>query len=81
MLVMYKMKVNSRDKRIRAGLKGTEINMLPTVIKGMVHPKIVFLSLYLLTHTLSHTCINFFLVLNTKYILKNVENQTVAGPH
>ncbi len=31
---------------------------------------------------LSQTCINVFLVLNTKYdILKNVGNQTVAGPH
>ncbi len=30
---------------------------------------------------LSQTCINFFLVLNTKGILKNVGNQTVAGPH
>ncbi len=30
---------------------------------------------------LSQTCINLFLVLNTKEgILKNVENQTVAGP-
>ncbi len=30
---------------------------------------------------LSQTCINLFLVLNTKYdILENVGNQTVAGP-
>ncbi len=51
----------------RAGLKGTELNMPPTVIKGIVHPQIVFiLSLGLLTHMLSQTCINFVLVLNTK---------------
>ncbi len=31
---------------------------------------------------LSQTCINLFHVLNTKEdILKNMENQTVAGPH
>ncbi len=31
---------------------------------------------------LSQTCINFFLVLNTKEdILKNVGNQKFAGPH
>ncbi len=31
---------------------------------------------------LSQTCINFFFVLNTKEdILKNVGNQTAAGPH
>ncbi len=36
---------------------------------------------YLLTHMLSQTCVNFFHVLNTKEdILKNVGNQTVAGP-
>ncbi len=28
-----------------AGLKGTELNMLPTVIKGIVHPNMLFLSL------------------------------------
>ncbi len=61
-----------------AGLKGAELNMQLTVIKGMVHPKIVFLTLF--TH--SQSCINFFNVLNTKDdILKNVGNQTVAGPH
>ncbi len=27
------------------------------------------------------TCINFFLMLNTKYILKNAGNQTIVGPH
>ncbi len=47
---MSKMKVNSRDKRIRAGLKGTELNMLPTVIKGIVHPNISFLSLFTHSH-------------------------------
>ncbi len=48
---------------------------------GIAHPKINF-GHYLLTHMLSQTCINFFLVLNTKYdISKNVGNQTVAGPH
>ncbi len=65
-----------------ADLKGTERKMQPTVIKGIVHPKIKFLSLYLLTHMMSQTCIHFFHALNTKEdILKNVENQTVAGPH
>ncbi len=34
------MKVNSRDERMRAGLKGTELNMQLTVIQGVVHPKI-----------------------------------------
>ncbi len=68
------------EERVRKSLKGTELNMQPTVIKGIVQPKILFLSLF--THMLSQTCINFFLVLNTKEgILKNVGNQTVAGPH
>ncbi len=63
---------------MRAGLKGTELNMLSTVIKDL---KFYFCH-YLHTHMLSQTCINFFLVLNTKEdILKNVDSQTVAGPH
>ncbi len=54
------------------------LNMQPTLIKGIVHPKMLFLSLF----TLSQTCIHFFLVQNTKeYILKDVGKQTVAGPH
>ncbi len=65
---------------MRAALKGTVLNMQPTVIKGIVHPTILFLSL-LLTDMLSQTCINLFLVVNTKEdISKNVGNQTVAGP-
>ncbi len=46
----------AQDKRMRtcvletrACLKGTVLNMQPTVIKGIVHPKILFLTLYLLT--------------------------------
>ncbi len=66
---------------MRAGFKGTELNMLLIVIKGIVHPKNKILSL-LLTVMLYQTCINFILVLNTKEdILKNVGNQTFAGPH
>ncbi len=38
--------------------------MLPTVIKGVVHPKIKFVIIYSLK--LSQTLINFFLVLKTK---------------
>ncbi len=34
--------------------KGTELNMLPTVIKGMVHPKIVFLSLFTHSHVVPY---------------------------
>ncbi len=33
-----------------AGLKGTVLNMLPTVIKGIVHPKMLFLSLFTHSH-------------------------------
>ncbi len=44
---------------MRAGLKGT-VNILPIVIKGIVHPKIVFLSLY--TH--SHVVPNPYYVLS-----------------
>ncbi len=66
---------------MREGLKGTVLNMQPTVIKGIVHPKIKFMSSYLLTQLLSQTCIHLFIVLNTKAILKNVGNQTVAGPY
>ncbi len=47
---MSKMKVTRRDKRMRAGLKGSELNMPQTVIKGIVHPKFNFCH-YLLTHT------------------------------
>ncbi len=43
---------------MRAALKGTVLNMLPNVIKGIVHPKF--------TVMLYQTCINLFLVLNTK---------------
>ncbi len=39
-----------------AGLKGTVLNMLPTEIKGIVHTKILFLSLF--TH--SHVVPNLF---------------------
>ncbi len=64
---------------MRAALKGTVLNMQPTVIKGIVHPTIYFCH-YLLTDMLSQTCINLFLVVNTKEdISKNVGNQTVAG--
>ncbi len=64
---------------MRAALKGTKLNMQPTVIKGIVHLTILFH--YLLTDMLSQTCINLFLVVNTKEdISKNVGNQTVAGP-
>ncbi len=35
---------------MRASLKGTELNMLPTVIKEIVDPKIVFLSLFTHSH-------------------------------
>ncbi len=45
--------------------KGTELNMQPTVIKGIVYPNIYFCH-YLLTHMFFQTCINFFHVLNTK---------------
>ncbi len=62
---------------MRAGLKGTVLNMQPIVIKEIVHPTIVFLTL--LTHMLSQTCINFCNVLNTKEdIVKNVGDQTAA---
>ncbi len=59
---------------MRAALKGTELNMQPTVIKGIVHPKITFLSLF--THSRCARLVYIFvLVLNTKEdILKNVEN-------
>ncbi len=66
---------------MRAGLKGTELNMLPIVIKGIVHPERIILSLF---NPLCCTkpVLIFVLVLNTKEdILKNVGNQTVAGPH
>ncbi len=63
-----------------AGFKWTVLNMLLTVIKGIVHHKIVFLSLF--TYMFSQTCIHFYLQLNTKEdILYNLGNQTVAGPH
>ncbi len=54
---MSNRKVNSRDKRMRAcvletraGLKGTVLNMLPTVIKGIVHHKIVFVIIFTHSH-------------------------------
>ncbi len=55
--------------------------MLPTVIKGIDHPNILFLSLFTRSHVVPNLY-SFFLVLNTKYdILNNLGNQTVAGPH
>ncbi len=35
---------NSWERQMRAGLKGTELNMLPIFIKGIVHPKMSILS-------------------------------------
>ncbi len=42
-----------------AALKGTELNMLPIVIRGIVHPKILFVIIYSLT--LSQARIRFSL--------------------
>ncbi len=78
---MSKVKVNSQERE-SAGLKGTELNMLPIFIKGIVHPKnlnsVIIYSLSCCTEPV----LIFILVLNTKEdILENVGNQTVAGPH
>ncbi len=55
--------------------------MLPIFIKGIVHPKMFILSLFTRCHVVPNPLI-CILVLNTKEdILKNVGNQTVAGPH
>ncbi len=35
---------------MREGLKGTVLNMQPTVIKGIVHPKIKCMSLFTHSH-------------------------------
>ncbi len=57
---------------MRAGLKETELNMMPIFIKGILHQKCNSIIIYSL----------FILVLNTKEdILKTVGNQTVACPH
>ncbi len=62
-------------------LKGTELNMLPIIIKGIVHPKINIVIIYSLSCCTKSVLI-FIIVLNTKEdILKNVSNQTGAGPH
>ncbi len=76
---MSKVKVTvGRERQMCAGLKGTELNMQPIFIKGIIHPKILILS-FIYSVMLYQTCI---LVLNTKEdILKNVCNQTFAGPH
>ncbi len=53
--------------------------MQPTVIKGIVHPKIEFLSIFTDRNIY---LINFFIVLKAKEdIIKNVGNQKFAGPH
>ncbi len=65
---------------MRAALKGTELNMLPIFIKGIVHPKNLILSLFTQSCCTKPVLI-FILVLNTKDILKNVGNQSVAGSH
>ncbi len=61
-------------------LKGTELNMLPTVIKGIVHPK-MFMSLF--TH--SHVVPNLYSFLSCaehkRRYFEECGNQTVAGPH
>ncbi len=62
-------------------LKGQDTKHAVDSLKGSFTQKLYFCH-YLLTHMLSQTFINFFLVLNTKEdILKNLGNQTVAGPH
>ncbi len=48
-------------------------------IKGDNLPK--NLNCHLLTLKLFQNCMNFFLLLNTKDIFKNLGNQTVNGPH
>ncbi len=45
---------------MRSDLKGTVLNMLSTVIKGIVHPTITFLSLF--TH--SHVVPNLYYFLS-----------------
>ncbi len=45
---------------MRAALKGTVLNMQPTNIKGIVHPKMYFLSLF--TH--SHVVPNLYSLLS-----------------
>ncbi len=50
---------------VRAGLKGTELNMLSTVIKELVHPKMLFLSLFTHSHVVPNLYY-FFLVLDTR---------------
>ncbi len=47
---MSKVKVKvGRDRSVQV-LKGTELNMLPIFIKGIVHPKILILSLFTRCH-------------------------------
>ncbi len=51
-------------------------------IKGIVHPKMKTVIIDSLMSL--QTCMRFFLMLNIKKnddIMKNVGNQTVAGPH
>jgi len=49
-------------------------------IKEIVHPKLKLCNLF--TLKLFQTCMDFFLLLNTKEdTLKNMGNQTVDGPH
>ncbi len=51
-------------------------------LKGTVHPKMEIPSSFcLVILNLFQTCMSFFLLLNTKDILKNVGNQTVEGSH
>ncbi len=51
------------------------------IVCSKMHPKMNFCH-YLLTHMSFQTCMDFFLLLNTKEdILKNVGNQTVDGSH
>ncbi len=68
---------------MRAGLKGTVLNMLLIVIKGIVHPKIIILSLLYHTVMLYQTCSNFCLVLNTNPTgfdsRRKIENMEVTG--
>ncbi len=65
---------------ICAALKGTELNMLPIVIKGIVHPKMLIVIIYSLSCCTKPVLI-FILVLNTKEdILKNGVTKQLLVP-
>jgi len=74
--------IKQTKKSHRFGLKDLQLAIYTGArarLKGIVDPKIKILSLFNHPQVVpNQTCMSFILMLNTKYILKNVASQTLG---